>query len=386
MNKQALDREKYLRSKSALNNPAQIQNILGNTDFIDVQNNQPNTYNNYIRNVVKQDELLRKMKESNGGMLSKEIALKKKQEDINNLSHLNKYNNDMVNLAYKSQRKAMGGYKDGSLNQDDPFNSLLRDPTVFPKDDVLQNQNLDQDQNAMNGLNLMSKALMKPHSPGSGLENIGLMDPIMPEENHERLSIMPNIDPISAAMRPNTMLSPLLKKNSISSPQIKNVHLNLNHSPYLPPPPYQQPPPIYQHSPPIYQQPPPIYQQPPPYQPPPYQSQPPSIINVMPNPYPPKSSHSRSDGSGKLPEEVRVMIAKQNELLQNFIEKVEKTGTLETKEDYSEKYEQKIRELEKNFELSQEIMNLRKQMSNFNSEKSGKEEKKMRKKLIFLLI
>ena len=53
------------------------------------------------------------------------------------------------------------------------------------------------------------------------------------------------------------------------------------------------------------------------------------------------------------------MLSKQNDLLQNFIDKVERNGTLETKEDYSEKYEQNIRELEN---LSQEIMNLKKQL------------------------
>ena len=77
------------------------------------------------------------------------------------------------------------------------------------------------------------------------------------------------------------------------------------------------------------------------------------------------------------------MLSKQNDLLQNFIEKVERNGTLETKEDYSEKYEQKIRELEKNFDLSQEIMNLKKQLYSFNDKKDEKKSNNCKNYLSF---
>jgi len=342
-----------------------------------------------MSNVMRQDELMNKMKDAHGGILLKEMALKKQQEDIKGLGSLNKYNNDMVQMAYKSQRNALTNYKNGSSKEDDPFLNFLKDPAIFQNPGrSLNNQSSDpHNQNdaidELNTLDRLSRALVQPHGPASGMEQlIPEEEPQIMEENvqNEPFSAMAQIDPQTVALRPNSKISPLIKKDSIKSQNLNSPGIKKNPSmPFVNNIP-NQPPNYIPNQPLNYQIPPqylPSYQSPQ-YQPS-YQS-PPPIVNVIPMPYPSEkrssNSSSRGNKKNKIPEEVKMMISKQNELLQNFIEKVEKNGTLETKEDYSEKYEQKIRELEKNFDLSQEILNLKKQLYTFNNEKSNKEEKK----------
>lgn len=352
-----------------------MQNILNQTDIQNIKNFQPNTYNNYARNVLKQDELLNKIKDSHNNILSKEMNLRNQQEDIKNLGNLNHYNNDMIKFAYQNRKKALQDFKEGRLGNEDPFMNFMKDPTIFP------DQNLNKDkQNGVDDLEALerlSQPLLKAHSPAS-LPNLNSAMLIENNNNnshdHANNPIEEPIDPepITSLIKPtnvprNSAVTSLLKKNSIVSPQINSPHLKnyQTQNPYStfphnnpPQNPYNNHVPVSPYNYPNFQQP---------------------IVNVIPIPMPQNekktSSHSSRGHSNKIPEEVKTMLTKQNELLQNFIEKVEKNGTLETKEDYSEKYEQKIRELEKNFDLSQEILNLRKQLYSFN-EKSSKEEKK----------
>lgn len=361
-----------------------MQNILNQTDIQNIKNFQPNTYNNYSRNVIKQDELLNKIKDSHNNILSKEMNLRNQQEDIKNLGNLNKYNNDMVKLAYQNRKQALQDFKEGRLGNEDPFMNFMKDPTIFPDQSI--NKDKPSGVDDLEALERLSQPLLKAHSPAS-LPNL---NSAMLIENNNNLShdhannsidepIHNNPELASSLIKPtnvprNSQASGLLKKNSIISPHLKNTQAQNPYSTF----PHNNPannPFNYNNNAPYSPYNYPNFQQP--------------IVNVIPIPMPQNekksSSHSSSRGhSNKIPEEVRTMLTKQNELLQNFIEKVEKNGTLETKEDYSEKYEQKIRELEKNFDLSQELLNLRKQLYSFN-EKSSKEEKKPCKRIKIII-
>lgn len=368
MNIQALDKDNYQRSTNALHDPNQIQNILYQTDFQNVKNNQPNPYNNYMQNVKKQDELLKKMQNFHGGIISKEMALKKQQEDLINLNHLNRYNNDMAQVANQSQRKAVLNYKNGNKDENDPFLNFLKDQTMFPptnQDIPIQNKIED-----LNILNQLSQPLVSPNGPIRGpinspinIQNNDIGSPLnlpIPNEIND-LSQMHHFHNRSAStVSPKIPIINALsaRKSSVISPHIKSLsHISPLHNPSVLNQQLQQP-----------------------YQTPPNYSQP--VVHVIPMPYPPqsdkRSNHSSREKSNKIPEEVRSMLTKQNEMLQNFIEKFEKNTSLEPNDNYSEKYEMKIKELEKNFDLTQEILNLKKQMYSFNAEKNNtaNEEKK----------
>lgn len=381
INPKALDHENYLRGKSTLNNPAQIQNILNQTDIQNIKSIQPNTYNNYARNVLKQDELLNRIKESHSSMLNKEMILKSQLNDVKNLGQLNKLNNDMVKIAYDNRRQA---FRDFKVGKSDPFTNFLMDPTIFPQQQEPykdQQNNLDP----LGELDRLSQPLVKPNSPASGLpmNNLPISSNIDIKENEDQ------VEPLTAlSLRPlprNSAVSPLINRLSLLSPGQKNNSPGIKHysnPDYRPSPglknsqlhnqPNPQNPPHQSNAYPNYQngggfgfQPPPVgYQQP--------------IVNVIPIPMPQNDKRSSSVSShkdNKFSEEVKTMLNKQNELLQKFLDKVERNSTLETKEDYPEKYEHRIKELEKNFDLSQEVLNLRKQLYSFNSEKNIKEEK-----------
>ena len=392
-----LERENYLRNKSNLNNPAQIQNILNGTDFQAIKNQQPIVYKNYMNNVMRQDELMKRMQDGHTNMFSKESDLKKKQEELNNLGNLNRYNNNMVQNAYRSQRNAIQSFKNGTTNADDPFLNFMKDPTIFQNNapgnynspQLNQNNALDE----LQELEQLSRPLVQAHGPASGLDHIMPPEPIAdPQENEQQMfnepfSALAQMDPLSTGLRPrdSLMKSPFMPKKSIISPNLNHLNRNTIHPNQLnqhhpsasninPPPNQNQP-----QGPPSYQIPAQSFQYLPHYQ------APPPIVNVIPMPYPPQknSSHSSREKVNKVPEEFKMMLSKQNDLLQNFIEKVERNGTLETKEDYSEKYEQKIRELEKNFDLSQEIMNLKKQLYSFNDKKDEKKSNNCKNYLSF---
>ncbi len=69
----------------------------------EILDNNPKTYENYRKNIMKQEEMQKKLENYSNSILKKEQELLQNQNANRNLALINKYNNELVKLNMKSR-------------------------------------------------------------------------------------------------------------------------------------------------------------------------------------------------------------------------------------------------------------------------------------------
>jgi hypothetical protein len=86
-----------------LNSSKQIKDILDSLKMNEILDNNPKTYENYRKNIMKQEEMQKKLENYSNSILKKEQELLQNQNANRNLALINKYNNELVKLNMKSR-------------------------------------------------------------------------------------------------------------------------------------------------------------------------------------------------------------------------------------------------------------------------------------------
>ena len=104
-----------------LNHPNQIKTILDDMNLNEINKYDPRAYENYKRNIIKQDELHTKIDNYSSSVLLKERNLLKNQNNLYNLAILNKYNNEMakMNIRNKTLNRNSNNY-----NRNNNYNDI----------------------------------------------------------------------------------------------------------------------------------------------------------------------------------------------------------------------------------------------------------------------